>query len=155
MESCRRRRHSPRCRCSKQKKHKSRHTFTAETSKKPGSQTHQNRDGPTWVLWSSSETLRPETPSRRRRSKEQSRRMFACPHQKKRTKITEIQVGPSSSKTAFDPRSDLQSIQLSPPSHLQKHTSKIQILSQYRMGFGDGADLRLKRRLEGNSSEFS
>ena len=32
------------------------------------------------------------------------------PHQKKRTKITEIQVGPSSSKTAFDPRSDLQSV---------------------------------------------
>ena len=127
MESCSRRRHSPRCRCSKQKKHKSRHTFTAETSKKPGSQTHQNRDGPTWVLWSRSETLRPETPSRRRRSKEQSRRMFACPHQKKRTKITEIQVGPSSSKTAFDPRSDLQSLQLSPSSHLQKHTSKIQI----------------------------
>ena len=57
MESCSRRRHSPRCRCSKQKKHKSRHTFTAETSKKPGGQTHQNRDRPTWVLRSGSQTL--------------------------------------------------------------------------------------------------
>ena len=30
-----------------------------------GVKTHQNRDGPTWVLWSRSETLRPETSSKR------------------------------------------------------------------------------------------
>ena len=66
--------------------------FTPQTPKKPRGQTHQNRDGPTWVLWSRSETLRPETSSKRRRSQEQPRRMFACPHQKKRTKIPEISI---------------------------------------------------------------
>ena len=155
MESGRRRRHSPRCCCSTQKKHEGRHTFTAKAPKKPRGQTHQNRDGPTWVLWSRSETLRPETPSRRRRSKEQSRRMFACPHQKKRTKITEIQVGPSSSKTTFDPRSDLQSLQPSPPSHLQKHTSKIQATGTNRMEHHHDNGLRLRRQLNETSGWFS
>ena len=155
MESCRRRRHSPRCRCSKQKKHKNRHTFTAEASKKPRGQTHQNRDIPTWVLRSGSQTLRLETSSRRWRSKEQSRRMFACPHQKKRTKITEIQVGPSSSKTTFDPRSDLQSLQPSPPSHLQKHTSKIQATGTKRMEHHNDNGLRLRRQLHETSRWFS
>ena len=155
MESCRRRRHSPRCCCSTQKKHESGHAFTPQTPKKPRGQTHQNRDGPTWVLWSRSETLRPETPSRRRRSKEQSRRMFACPHQKKRTKITEIQVGPSSSKTTFDPRSDLQSLQPSPPSHLQKHTSKIQATGTNRMEHHNDNGLRLRRQLNETSGWFS
>ena len=105
--------------------------------------------------WSRSETLRPETPSRRRRSKEQSRRIFACPHQKKRTKITEIQVGPSSSKTTFDPRSDLQSLQPSPPPHLQKHTSKIQATGTNRMEHHNDNGLRLRRQLNETSGWFS
>ena len=39
MESCRRRRHSPRCCCSTQKKHKNGHAFTSQTPKKPRGKT--------------------------------------------------------------------------------------------------------------------
>ena len=149
MESCRRRRHSPRCCCSTQKKRESGHAFTPQTPKKPRHQTPTDCDGPTWVLWSRSESLRPETSSRRRRSQEQPCRMFTCPHQKKRTKITEIQVGPSSSKTAFDPRSDLQSLQSPTPPHLQKHTPKIQTTSADQMEYRDGFLLRVRESSRG------
>ena len=122
MESCRRRRHNPRCCCSTQKKRESGNTSTQQTPKKPRHQTPTDCDRQTWVLWSGSKTIRPETLTGCWRSEEQSRRMFSRSNTKKGTKVTEVQINSSSAEIAFISRSNLQSLQSPTPPHFKKDT---------------------------------
>ena len=124
--------------------------FTTETPKKPRDQAYKNCNRLTWILRSSPQTFRAETSPRCWRTKEQSRRMFTRSNTKTRTKSTKVSICEERPKVTFSPRSNLQSLQSSTPSHLKKHAPKIQATSSNRMEFRDGINLRVIRHPEGN-----
>lgn len=123
--------------------------------KKPGHQAYSYSYGQACFLRSGSQGFRPKTSTRCRREKKQSRRMLPRSDTKARTKSTEVQIYEECSKATFSPRSNLQSLQSSTPSHLKKYPSKIQSSSANRMERCDRFSMRIKSQFGKNSGSVS